>query len=304
MKNNILVFSLILLFSCNESDTKNTKFLSENTGKHNEIILVMEDKFWNSEMGDVLRTIFEKEIPSLPQSEQLFNLIQINSSEFSRFFQTHKNIIFVSDDLNDSYSKNKWAKAQIVMYLNCENLQEFKQSSNKAFSFINRKEIENIKHTYKKGHNKKGRKHIKENFGIDLYLPTEYTISNKVDGVFIGDFHSFNEKQDLLKYIAVFSFKDDGGDLNEQIITQTDSILNQYIKGSVEGAYVQIDRRIPIIEDGGVLRAMWNLKNGFMAGPLLIKIRYKEDEIVVSLGLAFYPNENKRTIVRTFEAIL
>ena len=69
-------------------------------------------------VGDILRKTFEFEIDGLPQSEKLFNLVQINPSEFSRFFRTHKNIMFVGRDYKDSYTKNKWAKSQIVMYIN------------------------------------------------------------------------------------------------------------------------------------------------------------------------------------------
>ena len=47
------------------------------------------------------------------------------------------------------------------------------------------------------------------------------------------------------------------------------------------------------------------MKNGVvMGGPIIIKIRYIEDKVVVSLGIVFHPNEDKRDFVRTFEAIL
>ena len=43
-------------------------------------------------------------------NQKLFNLVQINTSEFSRFFRTHKNIMFVGSDYKDSYTKNKWGE--------------------------------------------------------------------------------------------------------------------------------------------------------------------------------------------------
>ena len=36
-------------------------------------------------------------------------------------------------------------------------------------------------------------------------------------------------------------------------------------------------------------------------GPFIMKSRYIEDRIIISLGLVFYPNEKKRDYVRTFE---
>ena len=116
----------LLLFSC-DVETSKKKILPENTGKQSEIILVIEDSDWKGVSGDVLRKTFEFEMDGLPQPEKLFNLVQINPSEFSRFFRTHKNIMFVGRDYKDSYSKNKWAKSQIVIYINSNSQEsEFK----------------------------------------------------------------------------------------------------------------------------------------------------------------------------------
>ena len=304
VKKLFTFFLLIFLFSCNENSTK--KILAESTGEQNEIILVIDDNDWQGFIGDTLRKIFQLEIDGLPQAEQFFNLVQINPSEFSRFFKTHKNIMFVGKDYRDSYTMNKWAKNQIIMYLNStSNEFEFKKSCIKTFNFLYRKELENIRASYKMSHNTEARKHIKEAFGINVFLPTEYYVSLKEKNIFISDFHSFNEKQDLLKYILIYDFlPDDNKNIQRQIVNKTDSILKQKIKGSIEGTYVQIDKRMPLTEINGLYRGMWTLENGFMAGPFIMKSRYIEDRIVISLGLVFYPNENKRKYIRTFEAIL
>ena len=53
--------------------------------------------------------------------------------------------MFVGRDYKDSYSKNKWAKSQIVIYINSNSQEsEFKKSCIKSFNFLNRKELENI----------------------------------------------------------------------------------------------------------------------------------------------------------------
>ena len=304
VKKFLTFFLLITLFSCNESSTK--KILTDSTGEQNEIILVIDDNGWEGAIGDTLRKIFQLEIDGLPQAEQFFNLVQINPSEFSRFFKTHKNIMFIGKDYKDSYTMNKWAKNQIVMYLNStSNEHEFKKSCVKTFNFLYRKELENTRASYKMSHNTEARKHIKETFGINVFLPTEYYVSLKEKNIFISDFHSFNEKQDLLKYILIYDFfPDDNENIQKQIVYKIDSILKQKIKGSIEGTYVQIDKRMPITEINGLYRGMWTLENGFMAGPFIMKSRYIEDRIVISLGLVFHPNENKREYVRIFEAIL
>ena len=175
----------------------------------------------------------------------------------------------------------------------------------KAFNFINNKEIYTIRNQYKNGHNKSAAKHIKENFDIDIYVPTEYNISKKEDNLFIADFHSFNENKDLLKYIIIFQYtRDINNEDDEEMILKTDSILRQYIQGSVKGTFVQIDKRVNLLKDREIYRGIWMLKNGFMAGPLILKKYLKEDRVVISLGVVFHPNEAKRKFVRDFESIL
>ena len=70
------------------------KILTDSTGEQNEIILVIDDNGWEG-IRDTLRKIFQLEIDGLPWAGQFFNLVQINPSEFSRFFKTHKNIMFI-----------------------------------------------------------------------------------------------------------------------------------------------------------------------------------------------------------------
>ena len=303
-KNLSYLFFIIFWISCDSQVNQN--ILPNNTGKTNEIIVVVDDYFWEKSQGNIIRDIFSKEIPGLPQSEEFFNLIQINHKEFGRFFRTHQNIIFVNKDAKDSYSKNKWATNQTIIYLNLNQKNtDFKESCVKAFNFINNKEIYTIKNQYKNGHNKSATKHIKQHFDIDIYVPTEYNTSKKEDNLFIADFHSFNEKQDLLKYIIVFQYaKHTNNEDDEEMILKTDSILRQYIQGSVKGSFVQIDKRVQLLKDGDTYRGMWMLKNGFMAGPVVLKKYLKEDRVVISLGLVFHPNEAKRKFVRDFESIL
>ncbi len=265
MKSNITILFLLatILFSCNKNGTQK-KILPANTGKQKEVILVMEDKLWKGNKGEILREIFEKEIAGLPQSEKLFELKQINSKEFSRssLFRNHKKIMFVSSDVKDSYSEDKWANGQTVFYLHSDSKEiDFIKSCNKTCSFFNRKEFEEIKNSYEEGHNKDARLDIKEQFGFELFLPTEYTVSLKKEGLFIADFHSFNEKQDLHKWIVVYEFQPTNWDLQEEIITRTDSVLKQYVEGGIKGSYIQIESRFSLIEDNGIYRGLWRIKN-------------------------------------------
>ena len=95
MKNHLFSYIIIIVFfSCDNNQKTGVKL--KNTGSDHEVIIVTDDQIWDGEKGRALKNIFQKEIEGLPQSEQSFNLIQINPSEVNRIFETHKNIIFVS----------------------------------------------------------------------------------------------------------------------------------------------------------------------------------------------------------------
>ena len=304
MKNHLFRYIIIIVFfSCDNNQKTDVKL--KNTGSDHEVIIVTDDQIWDGEKGRALKNIFQKEIEGLPQSEQSFNLIQINPSEFNRIFETHKNIIFISIDTEDSYTQNKWSEDQIVIYLSSmSNEETFEKNCNTAFNFIEKKELESIKSSYKQAHNTKARKFIKDEFGIDIYLPTEYSVPIEGEGIFVADFHSFNEQKDLLKYIIVFDISHHNKNFDSEVLHRSDSILSLYIPGEAKNSFVEIDKRVQINEKNGIYRGMWRLKNGFMAGPLIIKTYDKTDKTIVTLGLIFYPNENKRKFIKTLEAFL
>ena len=296
----LFLLYIVFNFSCNTE-----KVLPENTGSDQEIILVIDDNLWESEVGKIIKNSFSKEIKGLPQSEFLFKLIQINNSEFNRFFKTNKNIIFVSDNKGNTFARNKWAKYQLVFNLSWSGkITEFQDNCERAKDEFYNNEINNILANYKSTHNISATKFIKSEFDLRIYIPTEYDIPKKENSLFIADFHKFSEKEDLIKKIIIFEFIPKSFNIQTEIIQKTDSILKLYILGSKEDSYIQIDKRIPIEENNGIYRGLWNLKEAYMGGPFLMKVRYKKEKIVISLGIVFAANQKKRDFIKIFEAIL
>ena len=70
--------------------------------------------------------------------------------------------MFIGKDYKDSYTMNKWAKNQIVMYLNSTSNEEEFKNHVLRLNFLYRKELENIRASYKMAHNTEARKHIKK----------------------------------------------------------------------------------------------------------------------------------------------
>ena len=60
----------------------------------------------------------------------------------------------------------------------------------------------------------------------------------------------------------------------------------------------------PPFFNNDIYRGLWKLENGFMGGPFLIKTYFIEEKIVVSVGVVFAPQSQKRNYIKVLEAIL
>ena len=76
---------LLLVFSCdtvnNQGGTRG-RIMPNITGAAGEVLVVMDNFNWENSAGEMLQDILKEEIPGLPQSEPLFDVIQVNASSF------------------------------------------------------------------------------------------------------------------------------------------------------------------------------------------------------------------------------
>ncbi|MBE50545.1 MAG: hypothetical protein CMP51_02515 [Flavobacteriales bacterium] len=299
--NKLIIYNLlfVLLIRC---DYSSENVLLKNTGLNKEVVVVIDDELHNHKYTNLLETIFEKEIDGLPQIEQMFKVIVVKKSNFSRIFQTHKNLIFLEKHENFDVSKNKWAKDQLIINFGVQvNENVFSKRSIKARDLFYEKERKRIRFQVKNNHNKTATRYIKDQFGVEIFIPIEYSTPIVEKDLFIADFHSYNEKQDLFKYIIIFMSKEEDLKNDNRCLRSVDSVINKYVLGVRSGSYAQIDDRVSIKKQNNFFYGIWNLKNGFMGGPILIK-RF-DDLGVIAIGLICAPNQEKRKHIRILEAV-
>ena len=120
-----LYFSLVFFISSCVGE--GTSLLPSNTGAINEVVIVIDDPIWYGASGDSLRQSLSSEVPGISWSEPLFDVIQINSTAFSKIFKTHRNLIIVQMGQQSkvyfdakTYAQNQWLC--IVEYQTIEDL--------------------------------------------------------------------------------------------------------------------------------------------------------------------------------------
>ena len=297
MRNLLFAFSFLFLLSCNEG----RKTLPKSTGSGNEIVLVISDAIWNKYPSKAIKEIFTEDYPGLQQSESFFNVIKINPTDFSAIFKTHQNIILISETQKQGSTKDLWARPQLVIGMqwnNEDNEKEFLKKCKKYRDIFYQSQLNRVAEKFTKKN-----QNIKNNFGIHVKIPSEYTIIIDSTNIFWATFNP--QKSDLIKQIMVFNLDVNEINFQENLINKIDSVLERALKGNGENNFVQIEKRFPLEVSNNTYRGLWKMNQEFMGGPFLMKIQKKnEGEVIVSIGIVFAPGKPKKHFMIEMEALL
>ena len=294
---------IFLIFICVFVSCKNTsKTLPNSSGAFSEVVFVVNDALWDRVAGDIVKEVFENEIPGLGKPESSFKVIQINNSEFSSLFKTHKQIVIISKD-SSSISDEKWAKNQIVAHIKFTgNTEVFKSDCLNIYPVFYDNELKYIRDGISKKIESNYSNYIKQIFNIDLLIPLEYTLSLDTNNILLFSYNP--PKKEEIKHLLIFSISNSSINLVDSIFTQTDKLFELNLKGSRSDSYVKIEPNYSPILDKGSYRLLWKLNNGFMGGPALIKPYFINDKVVVVASVIFAPHSSKRKYIKEIEAIL
>ena len=294
---------IFLIFVCVFVSCKNTsKTLPNSSGAFSEVVFVVNDALWDRVAGDIVKEVFENEIPGLGKPESSFKVIQINNSEFSSLFKTHKQIVIISKD-SSSISDEKWAKNQIVAHIKFTgNTAVFKSDCLNIYSVFYDNELKYIRDRISKKIESNYSNYIKQIFNIDLLIPLEYTLSLDTNNILLFSYNP--PKKEEIKHLLIFSISNSSTNLVDSIFRQTDKLFELNLKGSRSDSYVKIEPNYSPILDKGSYRLLWKLNNGFMGGPAIIKPYFTNDKVVVVASVIFAPHSSKRKYIKEIEAIL
>jgi len=297
MRNLLFAFSFLFLFSCDEGE----KTLPKSTGSANEIVLVISDAIWDKYPAKAIKKSFTEDYPGLQQSEPFFNVIKINSADFSTIFKTHQNIILISETQKQGVTKDLWARPQLVIGMewnNENNEKEFLKKCKNYRDVFYQNQLNRVTEKFTETN-----QNIKNNFGVDVKIPSEYTIITDTTNIFWATFNP--KKSDLIKQIVVFSLNVNEINFQENLINKIDSVLEKILKGNRKNNFVQIEKRFPLEVSDNIYRGLWKMNQEFMGGPFLMKIQKKnQGEIIVSIGIVFAPGKPKKHFMIEMEALL
>jgi len=294
-----LIVVLFFLSACSDG----IKTLPSSTGILSEVIFVVEDLIWETQIKDVAFRTFGAPIQGLTQDESSFRIIQVNHSEFKSILKTHKNIVIIANNVITSNQQDKWSRGQLVVQLEfISDDNELMNDLHKIKAIFEFREIRILRNSISKSSQKIKEKHIKEQFNIETLIPLEYTVIKDTIALFWAAYNP--SKKEEIRHLLVFSFIPEAINYQQEVLIKTDSIFAKYLLGAKIGQYVKIENIFSPIFSENTYRGLWKLNAGFMGGPFIIKTYFINNKVVVTVGLIFAPNDRKRKYIKTFEAIL
>ncbi|MEN8202511.1 MAG: DUF4837 family protein [Bacteroidota bacterium] len=318
--------SISLIFLLAACDTVNTQGGASGrvkpniTGGAGEVLVVMDKFNWANSTGEVLQDILKEEYPGLPQSEPLFDVIQITAGSFEGLYQFHRSIVLTTIQSGTEprirFRENVWAKPQIMIQLEAPTGADLKklisENEDRIQSFLVQYDRTRLVNLYKGMKDPAIQKEIASHHQVRLAIPRGYSLDFSKD-----EYTSVSiEASDLSQVVQIYDYPVTGPEelTVSKIIERRNSTTRAFVQGPTEESYMTISKlydpiaydlknnNMDVIE----LRGLWDLENGFMGGPFISHSVYdaKRQRIICVDGYIYHPNQKKRVKLKQLEAIV
>ena len=337
MRYITFIFTLFILFSCNneEENDSNFSYLPDAVGGYSTINIIADQNLWDYGLKKYVEPIFTKEIEGLLNKEPEFDIQTIRSKAFNRLFQRQRFILmFVSSNKINSevvtVKKDVYAKGQIIVQVSGKSekdaIKVFNQKKAQIFTLLDNHRTSIIQQLAKSKNNKPLEKQLSNSQGINLVIPQSYTLALDTTNFFYVTkkakikCEKFNHGNCYIQtgiFTYFFDYSSQDIFTPNKFIAMRDSITKLYIEGSSQNdslrSYMKVYKELPISSEninlngkyGYEVKGWWDLQNGTMGGPF-VSVAYVDElrnRVIVSDAFVFGPNFNKRRFIKELEAV-
>lgn len=320
-----VLFVLLIVSSCSQQEQTKHKpdtsrsVLPSSTGNLSELVLVIPDNLWRSNIGAQLRAVFQESLKGIPQNEAIFDLYNIEPKDFSSIFKTHKNILWVNTSSSTSLTKEsqKWAKNQLFVNIEAPNeeaLVSLLQSKGQEIrTWFYERDLQRRMQSLKEESNTDLEAQIKKAYGMDIIIPKGYHVAESEDNFLWlrRDNPSVNIISniwiDLNDYKGAYQLSQEG------LLAKRDSLGRVHVEGSRPQSFMITERLyepdFSLIQEQPYtveLRGLWTMVNDFLGGSFISRASLNEErgKLIYIEGFLYCPNERKRTHIQELEAVM
>jgi len=309
---------LLLMTSCfQRTETLKPKI----SGKAGEVMVVLPEHQWDSEIGTVLIEVLAQDQEGLPQSEPLFDLVHVVPDQFSKIFTSHRNILLfkIGPEMTEekiSVQRDLWSTPQLVINFQARTdssiVKLIRDNTRYLINRINVAERERVIINYKRYQETDIVHSIQQKYDLSLFIPKGYSLD--LDSTHFAWLESETPKTLQGIFIYDYPYVDEQTFTSEYLISKRNSVLKRYVPGPVKNSWMTTEDLIPPdFEEFELdqryfaeLRGLWKLENGFMGGPFvsLSTVDEVRNRVVTIEGWVYAPDDEKRELLRQVESIL
>ncbi len=326
----LIFLSFFAFFSCQESNQKKNdttssdekSHLPHSVGASSELLVVMNQGFWEGAMGDTVKTFFQQVYPGLPQVEPYYELPHINLNSLNNsMFNKHRNLFIV--DVDTAYSKPQietkkdvWSYPQRVIKIKTPTVKGFfklfEEYKWKFFVLYHDSELRRVLLTFKSGEDVTLRNKLMRKHGISLNLPLGYYIAKDMsDFVWIR-----RETKDYSQGIMIKfePYRNENQFSENQIKLRRNAMTRTHIPGPSDGSFMKIANSFPLTREAKKINGrytvkttgLWDLESDFMGGPFVNYTFYDSinNRLITLDGFVYAPGQKKRDKILQLEAVL
>tara|TARA_X000001036_G_scaffold66422_2_gene57181 strand:- start:2115 stop:3185 length:1071 start_codon:yes stop_codon:yes gene_type:complete len=237
-RNHLFIICATLLFAfCGETQNKIAQeFMPTAKGEIGSIMLVMDQKQWDQDLGIQLRDVLSEPVSGLPQDEPLFYLNRVSPKKLNTTLKTSANMIFVvtlDSETSDSnvlkgfltpesrsmikldtslfmsIRKDEFAKGQIILYLfgNTEKelVQKIKINKEKIKSLFEKRDRDRMVRKLFSSHEKGLEKLVKEEHSFQINIPAGWQQAVSEPGFYWIRYLNGNKEQNVFVYYEPYT---------------------------------------------------------------------------------------------------
>ncbi|MBS9767390.1 MAG: DUF4837 family protein [Flavobacteriaceae bacterium] len=288
-KNNIWIsFGLFLLVvlgvSCKKDKASDYKMISQ--GPVGEIMLVIENKKLDTELGKTAKEILQTNYPGIPElvAESYFKVETMPPQNFKGYAKRHRSILQIN--ISEKAKKNRvfqkddiFAFEQKYMLVEAQNdveaIRLLTAHKQQILDYFEEGEITHFTKLYMKESSDFSEK-LSKTMGVWLSAP-EYSVKRMEKEFAWASRETKRTSQAIMVYELPYTSKEQL--TKEGLIAIKDKFLKKYVEGLDEGTYMRTETASAevvrkVVEVNGYygveLRGYWTLEGGFMGGPFLL----------------------------------
>lgn len=322
----ILTYSLVAILalcavSCNRNKTRKA-LLPNISGKPGEIVVVITKGNWEGSFGSVLRDSLEAEFPFLPQSEPMYELVNVAPSGFTSMFQIHRNIIVanISADVTEPgviYKGDVWAAPQCVIRINAPTeeiaVELFQKDCEKIKAVLEQAERARVIANTKRYEQRDLAPIVTAMAGGSPHFPSGYRLKGKKENfLWITYDPQFTEQSILIYKYPVVEGKDMMSP--ESLLEAQSNMMKENVPGMFENTYMIVSPVIAPsvkykkygVHEFAELRGLWEVQGDYMGGPFVSHVFYTPDgqSMILMQVFVYAPKYDKKNYLKQIESVM